>query len=36
MLLWSVLLLTGTRAVNADYESLGKPSGQLPMVPRSP
>jgi transketolase len=29
MLLWSVLYLTGTRAVNADYESLGKPSVTL-------
>jgi transketolase len=29
MLLWSVLYLTGTRAVNADYESLGKPSVSL-------
>lgn len=26
MLLWSVLYLTGTRAVNAEYERLGKPS----------
>jgi transketolase len=26
MLLWSVLHLTGTRAVNADYECLGQPS----------
>ncbi|MBO0738095.1 MAG: transketolase [Alphaproteobacteria bacterium] len=29
MLLWSVLHLTGTRAVNADYEHLGKPSVTL-------
>jgi transketolase len=29
MLLWSVLHLTGTRAVNADYERLGKPSVTL-------
>jgi len=29
MLLWSVLHLTGTRAVNADYECLGKPSVTL-------
>jgi transketolase len=29
MLLWSVLHLTGTRAVNAEYESLGKPSVTL-------
>jgi transketolase len=26
MLLWSVLYLTGTRAVNADYERLGQPA----------
>jgi transketolase len=26
MLLWSALFLTGTRAVNADYERLGKPA----------
>jgi len=26
MLLWSVLHLTGTKAVNADYERLGEPS----------
>jgi len=25
MLLWSVLHLTGTRAVNAEYETLGQP-----------
>ena len=29
MLLWSVLHLTGTRAANADYERLGKPSVTL-------
>ena len=29
MLLWSVLYLTGTRAVNAAYERLGKPSVTL-------
>ena len=29
MLLWSVLHLSGTRAVNADYERLGKPSVTL-------
>jgi transketolase len=29
MLLWSVLYLTGTCAVNADYERLGKPSVTL-------
>jgi len=29
MLLWSVLYLTQTQAVNADYESLGKPSVTL-------
>src|SRR2546428_440532 len=29
MLLWSVLYLTGTRAVNAEYERLGKPSVTL-------
>jgi transketolase len=29
MLLWSVLHLTGTTAVNADYERLGKPSVTL-------
>jgi transketolase len=29
MLLWSVLHLTGTQAVNADYERLGKPSVTL-------
>jgi Transketolase, thiamine diphosphate binding domain len=29
MLLWSVLHLTGTRAVNAEYERLGEPSVRL-------
>src|SRR5438477_5866303 len=29
MLLWSVLHLTGTRAVNAEYERLGQPSVSL-------
>ena len=29
MLLWSVLYLTGTRAVNADYERLGHPAVTL-------
>src|SRR6202451_2068179 len=29
MLLWSVLYLTGTQAVNADYEQLGQPSVTL-------
>jgi transketolase len=29
MLLWSILHLTGTRAVNAEYERLGKPSVTL-------
>ncbi|TXL78809.1 transketolase [Vineibacter terrae] len=29
MLLWSLLYLTGTRAVNADYERLGEPSVSL-------
>jgi transketolase len=29
MLLWSILHLTGTQAVNADYERLGKPSVTL-------
>jgi transketolase len=32
MLLWSVLHLTGTRAVNADYERLGQPSVSLEDV----
>jgi transketolase len=34
MLLWSVLHLTGTRAVNADYERLGQPSVTLEDVRR--
>ena len=29
MLLWSVLFLTGTRAVNAEYERLGQPAVTL-------
>src|SRR5690242_7367814 len=29
MLLWSVLYLTGTRAVNAEYETLGRPAVTL-------
>ena len=29
MLLWSVLYLTGTQAVNAEYETLGRPSVTL-------
>jgi transketolase len=29
MLLWSVLYLTGTQAVNADYETLGRPAVTL-------
>src|SRR6201991_5396088 len=29
MLLWSVLFLTGTRAVNAEYERLGEPAVAL-------
>jgi transketolase len=29
MLLWSVLYLTGTRAVNAQYERLGEPAVTL-------
>src|SRR3982075_671484 len=32
MLLWSVLFLTGTRAVNADYERLGEPSVTLDAI----
>ena len=32
MLLWSVLFLTGTQAVNANYEQLGKPSVSLDDV----
>jgi transketolase len=34
MLLWSVLYLTGTRAVNAEYESLGRPSVTLDDIRR--
>ncbi|HEV2551315.1 MAG TPA: transketolase [Stellaceae bacterium] len=34
MLLWSVLYLTGTVAVNADYERLGKPSVTLDDIRR--
>jgi len=34
MLLWSVLHLTGTRAVNADYERLGQPSVPLEDIRR--
>ncbi len=34
MLLWSVLYLTGTQAVNADYEVLGKPSVSLEDIRR--
>ena len=34
MLLWSVLHLTGTRAVNADYECLGNPSVTLDDIRR--
>jgi transketolase len=34
MLLWSVLHLTRTRAVNADYERLGKPSVTLDDIRR--
>ena len=34
MLLWSVLYLTGTRAVNADYERLGQPSVSLEDIRR--
>ena len=34
MLLWSVLHLTGTVAVNADYERLGKPSVTLEDIRR--
>src|SRR4029453_6192405 len=36
MLLWSVLHLTGTRAVNADYERLGEPSVTLEDTPPFP
>ncbi|MDQ8727573.1 transketolase [Bradyrhizobium sp. LHD-71] len=34
MLLWSVLYLTGTRAVNADYERLGQPAITLDDIRR--
>ncbi len=34
MLLWSMLHLTGTRAVNADYERLGQPSVTLDDIRR--
>jgi transketolase len=34
MLLWSVLHLSGTRAVNADYERLGEPSVSLDDIRR--
>jgi len=34
MLLWSILHLTGTRAVNADYERLGQPSVSLEDIRR--
>ena len=34
MLLWSVLHLTGTQAVNAQYETLGKPSVTLDDIKR--
>jgi transketolase len=34
MLLWSLLHLTGTRAVNADYERLGEPSVTLDDIRR--
>ena len=34
MLLWSVLHLTGTRAVNADYERLGQPAVTLDDIRR--
>jgi transketolase len=34
MLLWSVLYLTGTRAVNAEYERLGKPAVTLDDIRR--
>jgi transketolase len=34
MLLWSVLYLTGTRAVNAEYEGLGSPSVTLDDIRR--
>src|SRR5258705_7912696 len=34
MLLWSVLHLTGTRAVNAEYETLGQPAVTLEDIRR--
>jgi transketolase len=34
MLLWSVLYLTGTQAVNADYEQLGQPAVTLEDIRR--
>jgi transketolase len=34
LLLWSVLHLTGTQAVNADYETVGKPSVSLDDIRR--
>src|SRR5262249_27451938 len=34
MLLWSVLHLTGTRAVNAEYETLGEPAVSLDDIRR--
>jgi len=34
MLLWSVLHLTGTKAINADYERLGEPSVSLDAIRR--
>jgi transketolase len=34
MLLWSVLYLTGTQAVNAEYETLGKPAVTLDDIKR--
>src|SRR5574340_978301 len=34
MLLWSVLHLTGSQAVNADYENLGHPSVTLDDIRR--
>jgi transketolase len=34
MLLWSVLYLTGTQAVNAEYETLGKPAVTLDDIRR--
>jgi len=34
MLLWSVLYLSGTRAVNADYETLGQPAVSLEDIKR--